>query len=165
MKIIFLDVDWVLIKLSSSTKTKHTTTFDSEQVKILQDVLEYTGARIVVSSSWRHNMVSFMESWNLAGLDPSLVIGHTLSATDGWRSTEILWWLDNHHAGCTASDFVSHWVAVDDEFYEMKAIKRLGKLVKTNPSLGLTPMDGAMMKRILWQKRSWMFNALAGGIF
>lgn len=83
MKIIFLDVDGVLIKLSSFIKTKHTTTFDSEQVKILQDVLEYTGARIVVSSSWRHNMVSFMESWNLAGLDPSLVIGHTLSATDG----------------------------------------------------------------------------------
>ncbi len=47
-------------------------------------------------------------------------------------------WLDNYHNDCKKWYHITHWCAIDDEQFDMKAIKKIGKLVKTEASEGLT---------------------------
>lgn len=158
MKVIFLDIDWVLIPLyrkDHSLKTMNGVLADIPKevsdnlVKVLQDPSVW----IVVSSSWRHHWEGCKELLEQIPLIRNedgqyginywytvwdRVISKTWSKTDGGRSTEILMWLDEHHRTCYPLDYVTHWVAIDDEQFDMKAIRRVGKLIKTEGGIGLT---------------------------
>lgn len=135
MKVIFLDIDGVMIRY---WEKKNYREFDPDLVINLKHLLANTNANIVISSSWRHWMESVQEAFRIADLPWDRVISKTWSNTDGWRSTEILQWLDEYHKTCKSGYHITHWCAIDDEWYEMKAIKRLGKLVKTEANEGLT---------------------------
>lgn len=137
MKIIFLDIDGVLIKFDHNLH-RWQWDFDHELVKNFIHLLFETNANIVISSSWRHHMESLKDLFYKWDIPWDRVISKTWHNTDGWRSTEILKWLDDHHRTCGTWDHVTHWCAIDDEYYEMKAIKRLGKLVKTEVHTWLT---------------------------
>ena len=98
--------------------------FDSKAVKVLNEILEQTGAEIVVSSDWRlhANLEELGEYYESQG-----IIKRPIAVTDifkdifpkEWnafryraeleleRSMEIGHWLENHPE-------VTHWVAVDD---------------------------------------------------
>ena len=98
--------------------------FDSKAVKVLNEILEQTGAEIVVSSDWRlhANLEELGEYYESQG-----IIKRPIEVTDifkdifpkEWnafryraeleleRSMEIGHWLENHPE-------VTHWVAVDD---------------------------------------------------
>ena len=55
MKVIFLDVDGVLNNHSSFNKTYDPyEEFDIESLEVLADIVDATGAKIVLSSSWRY---------------------------------------------------------------------------------------------------------------
>jgi hypothetical protein len=146
MKIIFLDNDGVIC-LSSNWGTRHKKqkkwggrklsmtnrevpveyrfdNFDKKAIKILNEILEQTGAEIVVSSDWRFhaNLEELGEYYTSQG-----IIKKPIATTDmfkdifpdQWsqlrfrsdleleRSMEITDWLENHSE-------VTHWVAVDD---------------------------------------------------
>ncbi len=158
MKIIFLDIDWVLIPLFRKErwlKKMNGVIADIPKevsdnlVKILQD----PSAWIVISSSWRHhwpsckkllkqiplirndNVEYHMNYWYTVW---DRVISKTWSQTDGGRSTEILMWLNEYHRTAKVWWHVTHWVAIDDEQFDMKAIRRIGKLIKTESGVWLT---------------------------
>jgi hypothetical protein len=146
MKIIFLDNDGVIC-LSSNWGSRHKKqkkwggrklsmtsrempveyrfdNFDRKAIKILNKILEETGAEIVVSSDWRlhANLEELGEYYTAQG-----IIKKPIATTDmfkdifprEWsslrfrsdleleRSMEINHWLENHPE-------VTHWVAVDD---------------------------------------------------
>jgi len=146
MKVIFLDNDGVIC-LSSNWGSRHKKqkewggrklsmtswdmpveyrfdNFDLKAVKVLNKILETTGAEIVVSSDWRlhANLEQLGEYYTSKG-----IIKKPIAVTDlfkdiypsEWsglrfraeleleRSMEINHWLENHPE-------VTHWVAVDD---------------------------------------------------
>jgi hypothetical protein len=146
MKIIFLDNDGVIC-LSSNWGSRHKKqkkwggrklsmtsrempveyrfdNFDRKAIKILNGILEETGAEIVVSSDWRlhANLEELGEYYTAQG-----IIKKPIATTDmfkdifprEWsslrfrsdleleRSMEINHWLENHPE-------VTHWVAIDD---------------------------------------------------
>jgi hypothetical protein len=98
--------------------------FDSKAVKVLNEILEETGAEIVVSSDWRlhANLEELGDYYESQG-----IIKRPIAVTDQFkdvfpkewnafrfraeleleRSMEIGYWLENHPE-------VTHWVAVDD---------------------------------------------------
>lgn len=55
MKVIFLDIDGVLIKLYDKVKKTYTE-FDADRVEILKRMLDEHDFKIVISSAWRHCM-------------------------------------------------------------------------------------------------------------
>lgn len=52
MKVIFLDVDGVLIH--DNYKNKETCHVDEEKIKIIKKIVEETNSKIVITSTWRH---------------------------------------------------------------------------------------------------------------
>lgn len=158
MKIIFLDIDGVLIPLFRKERWLKTIMWaladipkevSDNLVRVLQDPSVW----IVISSSWRHywpNCKKLLEQIPLIRNENGeyhmnywytvwdRVISKTWSKTDGGRSTEILMWLDEYHRTCYALDYITHWVAIDDEQFDMKAIRRIGKLIKTESGVWLT---------------------------
>jgi hypothetical protein len=146
MKVIFLDNDGVIC-LSSNWGSRHKKqkewgkrklsmtswdmpveyrfdNFDIKAIKILNEILEQTGAEIVVSSDWRlhANLEELGEYYTSKG-----IIKKPIAVTDMFRdiypsewarlrfradlelerSMEIQHWVDNHSE-------ITHWVAVDD---------------------------------------------------
>jgi len=95
--------------------------FDKKAVKVLNEILDETGAEIVVSSDWRFHatLEELGEYYTLQGvnkkpfaftdnkLPQGLKYFHRNSELEETRSYEILYWLKEHPE-------VTHWVAVDD---------------------------------------------------
>ena len=95
--------------------------FDKKAVKVLNEILDKTGAEIVVSSDWRFHatLEELGEYYTLQGvnkkpfaftdnkLPQGLKYFHRNSELEETRSYEILYWLKEHPE-------VTHWVAVDD---------------------------------------------------
>lgn len=98
--------------------------FDVKAIKVLNSILEETGAEIVVSSDWRvsatlEEIGEYYESQGIIkkpiGYTPTSLPGNLeyfhnhFSSTElgQTRSYEILDWLSNHPE-------VTHWVAIDD---------------------------------------------------
>jgi hypothetical protein len=154
--IIFLDIDGVLNghpKWGSGDPL-----IDASCVKRLNDILERTGAKIVISSAWRYQILGkeitlrgfqymLISHGMFAGVD---VIGHTRSDEEiteamGGRATQILAWIDeNRHVG--------PWVVLDD--------LPLGDVLKeyhvrTDPSEGLIDSDVDKAVAIIERKNFW----------
>jgi len=142
MKVIFLDHDGVIClsnnwgsrfkkqkkyrkKLSQSVMTMpldaRFDNFDKKAIKVLNQILEQTGAEIVVSSDWRiwcsvEEMGDYYESYGIIKrpidftgnvIDESKVTWHRNWDLEGTRSLEIQGWLKEHPE-------VTQWVAIDD---------------------------------------------------
>lgn len=119
MKIIFLDIDWVMNSLENHFDVKK---FDSEKIKLLEEVLDKTEAKIVLSSSWRTSF-AFMESfkdrfwekiWNaLIWATPYL------NDYDEWkRWEEILQYLK-------WNPLVKNYVIIDDDDFDIVVFEEL----------------------------------------
>ena len=145
MKIVFLDHDgviclsnnwggrmkkWVKYRSANPDSSKYVNEapvdvrfddFDKKAIKILNEILNETGAEIVVSSDWRFHATleelgNYYESQGIIkkpigvteeSLPPGLKYFHRNSELEETRSYEILYWLKAHPG-------VTHWVAVDD---------------------------------------------------
>ena len=95
--------------------------FDKKAIKVLNEILEKTGAEIVVSSDWKvwcsvEEMGDYYEKQGIIKrpidftgnvLDLTRVTWHRNWDLEGTRSLEIQDWLSNHPE-------VTHWVAIDD---------------------------------------------------
>ena len=142
MKVIFLDHDGVIClsgnwgsrfkkqqkarkKLSQDVMSMPVDArfdnFDKKAIKVLNEILEKTGAEIVVSSDWKvwcsvEEMGDYYEKHGITKrpidftgnvLDLTRVTWHRNWDLEGTRSTEIQDWLKEHPE-------VTHWVAIDD---------------------------------------------------
>jgi len=130
MRVVFLDVDGVLV----TSRTEHIlisrfTAFDADAVREMNRLTETTGAKFVLSSSWRRServpsMQRYMRSQGIAGE----LIDFTGIRRDSDRRLEILEWLDRQPEH---PDFI----IVDDEyeFLELEA-----RRIRTHMTTGFT---------------------------
>lgn len=143
LKIIFLDFDGVI------TTEKSGYSIDPEKVDLLHQIINETGAKIVISSSWRTND---LESTKEQFKDTSFVndiIGITRRlyiplGNDKWmvvRGVEIKEWLDN------CDEDIKSYVILDDETDLL--LEQKDNFVKTDTYLGLSEENVKQAIKIL----------------
>jgi hypothetical protein len=140
MKVIFLDIDGVLnyfdynmeVDIKSFVNFKE---IDTEKVLLLNEIVRRTGAKVVISSTWR-KLYSIEEL--IEGLDERGFIGEIIDITPSLhhrnvqRGEEIKYWLDN-----CGLDIISIVILDDDS--DMADMKQYH--IKTSYSTGLTESD------------------------
>lgn len=140
ISVIFLDIDGVLVTLESFQKYKRSgmnAQASPPCVEQLNRIVAETGARIVLSSTWRIFGRAFMEQnfieWGVSqeiyDFTPELSCNDSFIEIRQSRGTEIQAWL-------TAHPEVKQFVIIDDDD-DMEHLKP--NLVKTGFNEGLTP--------------------------
>ena len=149
---IFLDIDGPLNTgrndfLAPERYGHH---FDNDAVGNLRDIIDQTGAKIVISSSWRHMGLSRIQEiwreWNL----PGEVIGCTpgewgASEAFDTRGQEIRQWLDDN----AIEPF--NFVVIDDFTKEEAAIGQEEFWITVNPHCGISKENADRAIRLLNQ--------------
>lgn len=118
MKVIFLDHDGVICLADNwGSRFKKDTKFDDfnkSAIKVLNSILEETGAEIVVSSDWRRycileEMGEYYQSQGIlkTPIGMTEILKVPFSQLHRIRASEIQKYLDEHKE-------ITHWVAVDD---------------------------------------------------
>lgn len=147
MKVIFLDIDGVLNSDEYFEKTTNLniqgieSEIDVEKIKLLKKAIDETGAKIVLSSTWRYlRKVQYLKD---------LLSHYSISIMDSTpffenkRGVEIEQWLVNHPE-------VEDFVILDDEFFDFYERGLLEKLIKMSDGIdsngysfgeGLLPKD------------------------
>ncbi len=147
LKIIFLDFDGVI-----STHEKGMN-LDTSKVALLEEILSATGAKIVVTSSWRigtRNAEEFVEKlFNFHRSrdkvsNSSLFIDSIYDVTDTMgndRGDEVQRWIDEH------IDQIEQYVILDDENDYLD--EQLFNFVQTDEYEGLTSREVKLCIKIL----------------
>ena len=155
MKIIFLDFDGVmdtayydhvLSKLRLSGNDTFGTVFDPNCVQNLKEIIDKTGADIVVSSSWKYFMTykDFLDMWEFRGL-PGFVTDVTPTPDIRRnRGDEIDAWLDECNVEC-------QYVIIDDLDATNFNDHQLPRLLVVNPFNGLDESTAERAIQILNQ--------------
>lgn len=105
-KVIFLDIDGVL-NVYCESYDKYGCTFHTHLEDNLHDLIEATGAEIVISSTWRYSGLRVMQDmWRDRGLAGN-IIDITPILDDGTRGDEIDCWLRENQ--------VDNYVIIDDD--------------------------------------------------
>lgn len=131
MKIIFLDVDGVLNMHGSGGYMA----LNRKRMQLLQEIIENTGAVIVLSSTWRildRSMKKLSRNLSYRGLkiyDTTPQFGLKDSGERYYRGHEIQYWLDNHPE-------VTNYVIIDDDSDMLDS--QLRNFVQTDGQIGLT---------------------------
>lgn len=137
MKVIMLDVDGVLNEDTTPTRTKTRMIFiDQEKLLRLKRIVDATGAKIVLSSTWRYDrdnpglngdFLELLEAFYNVGLE---FYGYTpVDALGIRRGMEIKAWLGLHPE-------VTKFVILDDEMFDFEERGLLPRLVKTDFAYG-----------------------------
>ena len=151
MKIIFLDFDGVmdnakydiyLNKHNLPEKDEFGVLFDPDCIAALAKIVEQTGAKIVISSSWKDFMTKeeIDQMWQKRQL-PGEVIDVTPS-TSRHRGDEIATWLNLCPNKC-------QYVILDDQPREQFNTDQYDHLIITNGFYGLTISDAQQAIEIL----------------
>ena len=172
MKVIFLDIDGVLnsndwyvyrrdaVEMDSVEAQYPFYEFDPRAVERLNRIIKETGAKIVVSSSWRSGetveSLQFLFDrvgivGEVVGLTPHLWCKKPYEEFDGYRvprGCEIDWWLDNHgefqrinwskeeQAKYEEKSIVKNYIILDDDSDMLYGQRE--HFVKTANGFGLT---------------------------
>jgi hypothetical protein len=132
MRIVFLDFDGVLIQQNGATISRKPAL---SCVSALNAITEKTGARIVVSSSWRHvgtldKLRAMLRAWGVKA--PVVGVTPAIHGRDVTRAQEIAAWLKAHRDG------VECFAILDDD-PEMKPLA--AHHIQTEKRRGLTGDD------------------------
>ena len=148
MKIIFLDFDGVmdtayyddfLFEEGLDACDEFGPIFDPDCVRNLKEIIDNTGASIVVTSSWKEYMAyeAFLDMWMARGL-PGFVTDVTPTVSRK-RGDEIDAWLDECDRDC-------QYVIIDDLDGSNFNEHQLSRLLVVNPYNGL---DDVTMERAI----------------
>lgn len=150
IKALFLDVDGVLNCQYSKSRCDGYIGIDGDKVHRLAQIVSATGAKIVLSSTWRlgytrykqnlpHHMKYLNRKLRKEGLSIYSVTPD-LSRHGDARGKEINTWLEDHK-----NENIVSWVVLDDEwFYDFGLYNINNHLVDTHyyvPNGGLTDED------------------------
>ncbi len=142
-KIIFLDIDGVLIKLESQLDGDIAP--DPTCVDNLNQLVHLTGAKIVVSSSWKklglEKIADVLSGWGVKGEVISITPAFDDAGSEYHRWRELQQWIDDF---ATVSSFV-----ILDDYTDMG--KLVSHLVITDEIYGLTQRDVDLAIAILDQ--------------
>lgn len=151
--LVFLDIDGVLnstawsgvrpvrgfIPPSSAEEALEEERLDPACVARLRVLVARTGAKVVITSSWRHKMsiTQFSRMLTLYGFPDAPIVGVTPDLP-GPRGEEVRAWLANRAPNAP-------YAILDDDsdFHETQV------LVQTNPEIGLSDADVEMCVRAL----------------
>ena len=133
MKIIFCDIDGVLNEDTTPTRTKSRVIFiDEEKLLRLKRIVDATGAKIVLSSTWRYDrdtpglngdFLELQEAFHNVELE---FYSYTpVDAIGIRRGMEIKAWLGVHRGE------VDRFIILDDELWDFEERGLLPRLVKT----------------------------------
>lgn len=143
MRIIFLDVDGVLNSRESWSTTcvgKGSKRLDPALCARLVRLVAETGAKIVVSSTWRlydDHLLALKRGLHECGLEPGTIIGETDQDNSGVRGAEINDWVVRHG--------ITSFVILDDD-RDMEP--HMDRLVKTTWEQGLQDAHCAEVVRL-----------------
>ena len=156
MKVVFLDVDGVLNAMPSSwdkqfSKDDQQNTFVVDPILVdrLYYILASTGARVVMSSTWRNypDQMAYLK-FKIPGLEEALVphttYWKTVSKFSSTRGQEIGMWLNDNGGRF----LVTTWVVLDDD-RDSWLEKNKDNWVNCNPNVGLTWADAEKAIEIL----------------
>jgi hypothetical protein len=138
MKVVFLDIDGVLNVIPQG-HDRYGAIFHPEFVDNLRRLINETGAKLVISSTWRHSgVISMKEMWEARNL-PGEVVGITPdlrwrvkqdarepNEQDYVRGDEIQAWLDQHSQ-------VTNYVILDDDSDMLQSQR--GNFVQTSNNI------------------------------
>lgn len=160
MKIIFLDIDGVLNSVDSMKRAgKHhfNDNPDPEHIKWLNFIIDKTGAKVVISSTWRKH-ASTVTMWRILALCgfKGEVMGLTPETGD-IRGNEIRCWIDRYTNGMDwrmsnvneKAEPIESFVILDDDS-DMGAL--LPYLVKCKNERGLTEEEALKAVELLNKK-------------
>lgn len=140
MKIIFLDFDGVI----TSYYTKYR--ISKDKIKLIENLINETGAKIVISSSWRHgskNVEEFINK-NLSEISDSIFVKSIIGLTEVLspvRGEEIQKWIDDHN------NEIESYVILDDDSDMLD--EQLYNFVQTDGYEGITEREIRLSKHIL----------------
>lgn len=152
MKIIFLDIDGVLNSQLFYTKRKrqkgqskedyHLQNIDSKPIEFLNELIEKTGAKIVISSSWRiGNTMPYLQSLlNKKGLKGEIIAFTPMLKYPGaLRGNEIYLWINQNAQmlGITNGSDFKEYVIFDDDSDMLW--RQRNNYIKVDAYCGLTP--------------------------
>jgi len=131
MKVIFLDFDGVLnSEKYLRAQNEHGVIIDPSRMALLKQIVDKTGARIVLSTSWREHWSKSPDQCNETGRAINRIFeGYGLQIVDktpklcSGREDEIKAWLDRHPS-------VTNFVVLDDGFLGADFLKN--RFVKTS---------------------------------
>ena len=142
-KIIFLDIDGVLNSFDNmhachaveynhgpNSRDKHGQLFDERCVRWLNVLIKETGAKIVISSTWRHNGLPAMRNlWKDRNLPGEVfdITPDAVDAMDDSRGREIQMWLNQNE--------VDTYCIIDDDSDMLS--EQMKCFVKLNSFIGL----------------------------
>lgn len=159
MKVIFLDIDGVCNGFSTKEKcdqgpgqqSRYITGVESEKIALIRKIVDATGAKIVLSSTWRAGFCptsSMQDKRALAYLckafaEKGLVFyDYTPFDKNRNRGKEIQDWLD-----CT-EDEVEDYIVIDDQVFDI-IDKHRGHVLMTSKIYGLKPKAVDMAIKML----------------
>ena len=146
MKAIFLDIDGVLNSQQESICQNVKGTFNYEGLNrvslgLLRKVVDLTGAKIVISSTWRHDghlpIAGAFEACGWRGIVMEKTIVGVTPWLTGIRGTEIQDWLETHKE-------YTNYVILDDDSDMLESQK--DHFVHTDNVIGFNLYD--MMKAV-----------------
>jgi hypothetical protein len=139
MNVIFLDVDGVLRTDASDRYWSEVTgepipqsvfdrLFSSHSISILNEIIYITGAKVVITSTWRvqHTLEELIQKFKIRGfrgeiIDKTNIIGN--------RGEEIQEWLDTNS--------VNKYVVIDDSVKDILIHINSKRVVKIESNIGL----------------------------
>lgn len=131
MKVLFLDVDGVLNMIGSGGLYA----LNRKRLKLLQNIIEETGAQIVLTSTWRKDTYALKRLSKVLAYRGMKIVDSTpvfWTDADGnryYRGHEIQDWLNRHPE-------VETYVILDDDSDMLDS--QLRNFVQTDPKHGLT---------------------------
>lgn len=134
MKVIFLDFDGVITTLKSKWL------LDDEKMLLVKEICDKTGAKIVISSSWRIKDVETTLKWAFNKdyddshylLNTTMVVGITERPSSTFRGTDIQKYLDTHPE-------IENYVILDDDTDMLDSQK--DHFINTDSCLGISKED------------------------
>ena len=144
MKIIFLDIDGVLNSDEYFDKIKNLNIngiendIDVNKIVLLKKSLDETGAKIVLTSSWRYTRKA--QELKQLLLSYGIIVDCT-PFIDNERGIEIKKWLQEHND-------VQDFVILDDEIFDSYDEKLMKKLIKISDTNGINYGEGLHPKHI-----------------
>ena len=141
MKVIFLDIDGVLNSDGCKASYENVYFVDEKKIKLLAYLVNVTGAKIILSSSWRYGAIDVMKGINSFEADLYTALEDTLEEYDLYiydctgisgstRGDEIDEWIREK------KDVIESYVILDDMPIEYFG-KHADYLVQTNILQGL----------------------------
>ena len=144
MKVIFLDVDGVLNsdeyfdKIRKKNIDGIESEVDVEKIKLLKQAVIQTGAKVVLSSSWRHTKNGEQLKELLATFE---IYTDRTPYLQNKRGIEIKQWLINN-------ENIEDFVILDDEIFDTYDDILMSKLIKVSNGDGRNFGEGLLQKDI-----------------